>query len=226
MAQSAWPPPAQKTLTRFSPPALTTVSARMISRCALLLLLVLSWPAPAAGLLQPEILHYTVDTALFKNAGQAVVSLRQRGPDLYEGEIRGETKGAIGLLSGHRRDCYRTTMRLVRGQLQPLLYVEESWVGRKHLYKEYRFDYDQHRLEMWRRGSDGSLVRKWETELSEPVFDPISAFYNFRSGGFGELKPGETLQITGIPYPQPETITIHLGPQEPGNRPPRGGGGP
>ncbi len=71
---------------------------------------------------------------------------------------------------------------------------------------------------MWRRGKDGELERKWETELTESLYDPITAFYNFRAGGFGTLKEGESLEVKGIPYPQPETIVIQMGPQEPGKR--------
>lgn len=188
--------------------------AGLLSIITTLSLVLPVWGAPP----RPETLHYRVEAPLFHNAGRAVVSLRRLGPDLYEGEISGETSGAIALFSGRRRDRHRTTMRLQQGQLKPLLYIEESWVGEKHLYKEYRFAYDQRRLEMWRLGQDGALVQKWETELHEPIFDPISAFYNFRCGGFGELKAGETLSITGIPYPRPETILIHLGPQEAGRR--------
>ncbi len=171
-----------------------------------------------AAMPQPETLQYVVDAPMFKNAGRATVSLRQVGPDLYEGGIKGETSGAVALFSGYRRDHYRTTMRFSQGKLQPLLYIEESWVGKKHHYKEYRFDYAQHRLEMWRLEKNGAMVRKWETDLTEPLYDPISAFYNFRCGGFGDLKGGETLSVAGIPYPQPETIIIHLGLQEPANR--------
>ncbi|MGQ9919742.1 MAG: DUF3108 domain-containing protein [Desulfobacca sp.] len=191
----------------------------ILVRLGLLAIILVGITLPAsAAMPRPETLHYKVEAPLFKNAGQATIALRQIGPDLYEGEIRGETSGAVALFSGHRRDRYRTTMRFSQGKLQPVLYVEESWVGKKHHYKEYRFDYDQRRLEMWRLEQNGDLVRKWEHELTAPLYDPISAFYNFRGGGFGELRGGETLSIAGIPYPQPETITVHLGLQEPGDR--------
>lgn len=181
-------------------------------------LILITAPPASAAILQPETLHYTVDAPLFKNAGSATLSLRQLDKDKYEGVIEGGTKGVVGFFSGRRHDRYSAIMRLVQGKLQPLLYTEESRVGGKHLYKEYRFDYDRRRLEMWRRGQDGVLVRKWETELTEPIYDPISAFYNFRIGGLGEVKGGDTISVAGIPYPQPETIIIRIGPQEPGNR--------
>jgi hypothetical protein len=175
--------------------------------------------AAPGGPLQPETLHFTVDMPLFKDAGRATLSLQQLDKEKYEGVVEGETNGVIALFTAHRRDRYTTTMRLTQGKLQPLLYIEESWVGAKHLYKEYRFDYDRRRLELWRRGKDGeALVRKWETELTEPIYDPISAFYTFRIGGLGAIKGGDTISVAGIPYPHPETITVQIGLQEPGNR--------
>ena len=184
---------------------------------AVLLLTLPALPASAATL-QPETLHFTVDAPLIKDAGRATLSLRQLDKEKFEGVIEGETNGVIAFFTAHRRDCYRTTMRLVQGKLQPLIYTEESWLRGKHLYKEYRFDYNQRRLELWRRGEDGVLTLKWETELTEPIYDPISAFYNFRIGGLGEVKGGDTITVAGIPYPQPETIIIRIGLQEPGNR--------
>ena len=175
-------------------------------------------PPALAAPLRPEILHYRVSASLFRDAGRAVISLRQVGPDLYEGEIRGETSGAVALFSGGRRDSCRTTMELHEGRLRPRLYIEESWVGRKHRYKEYRFDYDRGRLELWRREKGGALVLAWQTDLAAPIYDPITAFYTFRSGGFGDLKDGEILTVAGIPYPQPETVTIQMGTQEKGAR--------
>jgi hypothetical protein len=175
--------------------------------------------AATSATLKPETLHYTVDMPLFKDAGRVTLSLQQLDKEKFEAVVEGETTGVIAFFTAHRRDRYATTMRLVQGKLQPLLYTEESWMGGKHLYKEYRFDYERRRLEMWRRGNDGeALVRKWETELTEPIYDPISAFYNFRIGGLGEIKAGDTLTVPGIPYPHPETIIVQIGRQEPGNR--------
>ncbi len=174
--------------------------------------------ATPAATLQPETLHYTVDAPLIKDAGRATVSLRQLDRERFEGEIKGETNGVIAFLTAHRRDCYRTTMRLVQGRLQPLVYTEESWRKGKHHLKEYRFDSDRRRLELWQQGEDGVLARKWETELTGPIYDPISAFYNFRLGGLGEIKGGDTITVAGVPYPRPEEIIIRIGLQEPGNR--------
>jgi Protein of unknown function (DUF3108) len=184
---------------------------------AVLVLILYAIPVPAVSL-KPEILHYIADMPLFKDAASATVSLREVAKDTFEGVMEGQTNGLIAAFTAHRSDRYATTMRLVQGKLQPLLYTEEAKIGKKHIYKEYRFDYNRQRLEMWRRSKDGVMVLKWETELTQPIYDPISAFYNFRMGALGEVKAGNTLCVAGIPYPHPETIIIQVGPQEPNNR--------
>ena len=170
----------------------------------------------SAWTLQPETLYYTVDGSIIKDAALVTVSLQQLD-EKFEGELSVETNGLIAFCTAPRRDRYHTTMRLVQGRLQPLVYIEESRWGGKQLYMEYRFDYDRQRLELWKRGPDGILARKWEKELKETIYDHISAFYNFRLGALGKVKAGKTISVAGIPYPHPETITIRLGPQQPGN---------
>jgi hypothetical protein len=56
------------------------------------------------------------------------------------------------------------------------------------------------------------LTLTWHTPLKEPVYDPLSAFYNYRLGLLGPLKEGETIKVAGIPHPKPEEIEIRNGP--------------
>jgi hypothetical protein len=85
--------------------------------------------------------------------------------------------------------------------------------GKLHI-KEYRFLYDQGRLEMWRWDDrKQELFREWQTDLKEPLYDAISAFYNYRLGLMGPVKAGDILRVPGIPHPQPEIIEVRLGPE-------------
>ncbi|OPX19693.1 MAG: hypothetical protein BZ151_07865 [Desulfobacca sp. 4484_104] len=166
--------------------------------------------------LSPETLEYSVDVLMLKDAARTTISLSKIAPDLYEAEIKGHTRGILGFFTAHRRDRYRTRMTYTQGKLQPTTYWEESWRKGKHHYKEYRFDYDQGRLELWQADAEGEIKLKWFTELKRPIYDPLSAFYNFRLGALGELKGGETITVSGIPYPHREDINIHIGPREHG----------
>lgn len=175
------------------------------------LILLPVWSALGHAALGPEKLHYTVKALFFDHAGWATFSLTPKGDKQFVGVIEGETTGVISWFTAHRRDRYQTTMQLVNGRLQPLVYIEESWRKGRHHYKEYRFDYDKRRLELWQRQENGELGLIWETELTEPFYDPISAFYNFRLGALGPIKGGETITVAGIPYPEPEEVVIRIG---------------
>ena len=144
---------------------------------------------------------------------RAGVVLTSLGSGRYQAEVSGEAKGILAPLSGHRRDTYATEMVCRDGRLMPLVYREESRRKDKRHLKEYRFDYAKGTLEMWQWHQVKGMVRKWKTDLKGPMYDPVSAFYNYRLGLLGPLAPGETLKVTGIPYPKPEEYQVRLGSQ-------------
>lgn len=184
----------------------------------LLLIMLSQFSTPALVVAQEsasglEELNYQVDVWVWRDAARGQLSLKNLGAGHYLAELLGETRGLAGLLSGQRRDTYQTEMVYKEGRLLPLIYREESRRRGKHYLKEYRFDYDRARLELWQlKERPGRMVLKWHTDLKVPVFDPLTAFYNCRLGLPVPIKEGETVQIAGIPYPAPETMEVRLGP--------------
>lgn len=161
-----------------------------------------------------EELHYRVDVWFWQDAVRGRVILKRVGEGRYVAELSGETLGVAAVLSGRRRDSYQTEMVLRNGKLAPLIYREESRRrGRRHL-KEYRFNYAQNRLEMWQwEANSQKMSRKWQTDLTDSISDPISAFYNYRLGFLGPIRAGDTIRAPGIPYPKPEEIEVRIGPE-------------
>jgi hypothetical protein len=177
------------------------------------MLAAISGAAPLPGENVLEDLQYRVDVLGWTEAMRAGIVLKSLGPGRYQAEVTGELKGILAPLSGHRQDTYYTEMVWREGLLKPTVYREECRrKGKRHL-KEYRFDYRRGILEMWQLKGAKGLVRKWQCALKGPVYDPISAFYNCRLGLLGSLAPGETLKVTGIPYPKPEEYQVRLGSQ-------------
>lgn len=181
------------------------------------------WPVPAAaapGTEQVlEDLQYRVDALIWTGAARAGIILKSLGGGRYRAEVAAEAQGLAKALSGQRRDNYSTEMVYRDGRLLPLVYREESRRWGKYSLKEYRFDYEQGRLELWQHHEGKGLLHKWETALTkEPIYDPLSAFYNFRLGALGRPKAGETLLVRGIPYPRPEDIVIQIGQADPQGR--------
>jgi hypothetical protein len=181
--------------------------------CLVLLLIQLGLPgrpALAAPALLEE-LHYRLEVLTLVNAARVKLTLKRLGPDRFTAEIIGEPQGLLKLLSGGQRERMATEMVWRHQRLLPLIYREESWRGKKRRFKEYRFDYAQGRIELWEWHEGKGLAKKWQTDLADQVYDPLSAFYNIR---LGLLKPnleGETGTIPGIPYPRPEAMVVRLG---------------
>ena len=162
---------------------------------------------------------YQADIWILRDAARARVSLKKIGRGRYRAEVAAEAQGLAKLLSGRRRDTYSTEMVWRRGRLVPLVYREECRRWGKYSLKEYRFDYKHRRLELWQHHAGKGLRRKWRTSLKgKPIYDPLSAFYNFRLGALGRPRAGETLRVRGIPYPQPEEIAIKIGDKTPEGR--------
>jgi hypothetical protein len=182
--------------------------------CLALLLLMGLWlpkpPAMAAPALIEELSYRLVVLAL-QDAARVKITLKRLGPGRFVAEVIGEPQGLIKLLSGGQRERLETEMVWRHQRLLPLIYREESSRGKKRRFKEYRFDYSRGRLELWEWNQGKGLTKKWQTDLSSQVYDPLSAFYNIRLGILKPNQEGETGTIPGIPYPRPETMEVRLG---------------
>jgi len=160
-----------------------------------------------------EDLNYQMAVLVWPDAAKVRVTLKDQGQGRLVAEVLGETRGLIKVMSGNHKERLQTEMVWREGRLVPLVYQEESWRHGKRAFKEYRFDYPRARLALWEWHEGKGLLKKWETDLSEQVYDPLSAFYNCRLKILGPTKEGETSTIRGIPYPQPEALEVRLGPE-------------
>lgn len=168
--------------------------------------------------LQPEDLVYAVDVAMFKDAARVTVSFKNTGNDVYEAEIDGSVQGFASLFTGRRRDRFRSRMTFNEGRLKPLYYSEEVWRRGRYRRREYHFDQEQGRLELWTADDMRPARLTWQTDLQQTVYDPVSALYNLRAGTLGAIRAGESLVVPGLPYPRPEDIIFRIGPQQEGRQ--------
>jgi hypothetical protein len=182
--------------------------------CLALLLLMGLWlpkpPAMAAPALLEE-LHYRLVVLSLQDAARVKITLKRLGPGRFAAEVIGEPQGIFKLLSGDQRERLETVMVWRHQRLLPLIYREETRRGKKRRFKEYRFDYPQGRLELWEWHQGKGLTKKWQTDLTTQVYDPLSAFYNIRLGLMKPNQEGETAAIPGIPYPRPDIMEVRLG---------------
>ncbi|OGP74923.1 MAG: hypothetical protein A2Y80_08205 [Deltaproteobacteria bacterium RBG_13_58_19] len=159
-----------------------------------------------------ENFQYRISLGAWPEVARAQLVLKELGPGRYLAEFTGEPQGAWRLLRRWLPERYQTEMALVEGRLKPLLFREIFYNWGERVTKEYRFDYGQGRLEMWRQGGSREMVKKWQVPLKEPVYDPLTLWYNARLGAFGPLAGGETLRVPALPTPDPEDLIIHISP--------------
>jgi hypothetical protein len=194
---------------------LTNQTRRSRLRFSLVLLLLARFllpgnPALAAPALLED-LHYRLAVLVWQDAARVRLTLKRLGPGRFTAEVIGEPRGFIKLLTGNQRERMQTEMVWRDHRLQPLIYREESRRHGKRRLKEYRFDYPRGRLELWEWHAGKGLIKKWQTDLSGPIYDPLTAFYNCRLGIMGPTREGQTATIPGIPYPRPELMEVRLG---------------
>jgi hypothetical protein len=210
--------PHRKTISiRFSGsgPGLRGRLALFLGLITLILALALPLPAPASTSAPGKILenlHYQVDVWIWRDALQAQVVFREMGPGRYRAEIDGHTQGLMSLITGNWQGRLSTDMEYSQGGLKPLVYREISYKKGKKRVMEYRFNYAQKKVELWKQEGDGAMTKRWESNLTGPMYDPLTFFYNRRLTGkpLGE-KGGENLKFQGIPYPKPDQITLRVG---------------
>jgi hypothetical protein len=132
-------------------------------------------------------------------------------PGHYLAEFSGAAQGMWRLLSRYLPERYQTEMVYREGRFKPLVYREEFESKGQHVLKEYRFDYERHRLTHWRQADGGAKIKKWEVPLNGPVYDLLSLFYNVRIGAFGQLPGGSNLRVMVLSTPEPQEIVFRIG---------------
>jgi hypothetical protein len=197
---------------------------RFLAALSLVVLLALALTAPAyaadpaSGRLLEE-LRYQVDIFIWRDAVNAKVSFLETGPGRYQAQLDGQAQGLLSMLTGNWRGSLFTEMEYSQGRLQPLVHRETSFKKGRKRVMEYRFDYANKKVELWKQEGDKPMVKRWETALNGPMYDPLTFFYNRRLTGaaLGE-KGGENLKFQGIPYPKPDQITLRMGEKTEGGR--------
>jgi hypothetical protein len=195
------------------------VTLALLAGALLVICCFLAGPAPAVGVRPQspgqllEELRYQVDFWFFNDSIPAVVTLNRLTPGRYRAEITGQARGLLGVLSGNWQGRFTTEMVWEGGQFKPLLYREETHRRGKLSVMEYRFHYQDKRVELWRWDRrQRSMVKKWQTVLDRPMYDPISFYYNQRLN-LKAAKEGDILRLPSIPYPKPEDVVLQVGPQ-------------
>jgi len=175
-----------------------------------------------------EELRYRMSVLWIKEAAIGRVSFDEaHGGHLYRATLEGKTVGVIGWLTRYRRDTYTSSMEVVDGgrRLRPLRFEEDSVISEKIRKKITFFDYQRGRLIERRMNRRGVFIQT-EEEIPQGVIydDFLTAFYNFRSGVYGEIKRGKGYRVRTLPKGGISHIDVEIAAKE-GEMRMRGGGG-
>ncbi len=153
-----------------------------------------------------EVIRYEVGFWIFFPVGGGEADFRDLGQGKYMVYHEGKAQGFVGWLTSYRREIYRSTMGTINNgkRLIPLRFEEHSIIGDWFRKKTTVYDYAAHKVFM-EVEKEGEKSRE-EVEIPVGSFydDPVTAFYNFRSGVYGKVEPGREFVVRTLPEKGPE----------------------
>lgn len=156
---------------------------------------------PVGERFQGEILKYDMGFWIFSRIAEGEAVFRSLGNGRFFAYHEGRTLGLAGWISRYRRDIYRSTMSTINNgkRLIPLRFEEDVIRGKEVFRRIAVYDYGVRKVfvETYREEE----ITREEVEIPFGVLydDPMTAFYNFRSGIYGKVEPGKTFSIYTVP---------------------------
>lgn len=149
---------------------------------------------------------------VFSPVAKGIVIFQDVGLGKYEVFHEGKACGIMGWLTGERREIYKSLMMAIDGgqRLIPLKFEEEivSWGRIKN--KKIIYDYPQRKMIILRESPEKRSVQEKEIPAGFIYDDPVTAFYNFRKGVYGQVAQGREFVLRTIPEKGEEVILIRV----------------
>ncbi len=161
-----------------------------------------------------ETLYFDIRFLLFNQAATAEVRFFEKD-GAYRARLVAQTKGFVGLLTSYRQHIYETAFEVVDGgnRLRATSFLRQVVNGEYRERTEHTFDYAERR-HRWTEFVNGKKTRTDEEPIPEGVAfdDVLTAFYNFRNGVYGPVRPGANYSIHTVPEKGHDTIEINVRP--------------
>ncbi len=145
---------------------------------------------------------YNIGFWIFDNVAEGKVSLKNGGDGEYIATLSAYTTGMVEWAVLKRKDTYIARLKLSPdGQSFIPLTFEKSVEMRGTVRRSITyFDYDK-RVVRWKAWGGGKDEREGEGTIPPgvSVYDPITAFYNFRHGVYGPPEEGREYKIHTFP---------------------------
>lgn len=163
-----------------------------------------------------ESLPYDIAFLWFNRLAHARLSFMPgEQPGTFRAELSANTRGLAATLTRDRNDVFSSVMeRMPDGRLRSLVYESQTTRGRGSSratrISRYTFNYESREVyrDRIRHGEQNREV----LEMAEGEFinDALTAFYNFRAGYFGEIRPGGRYEIPAFSREGPSEIVVQV----------------
>ncbi len=157
-----------------------------------------------------ETMDYDIGFWLFNPFGIGRAILQNAGNGEYFFSHEAEAQGFIGVITGYRKEIHRSLMAATADgkKFIPLTYEQETVVGDWFRKRKTVYDYASRKMILT---TEISGEQPSHTEMEMPkgkLYDnPVTAFYNFRFGAYGNVEPGREIYVPLSPKPRD---LIHL----------------
>ncbi len=161
-----------------------------------------------------EELYYTIGFWLFKDVAVGKFTL-ERDPDGdgYIATMNAETTGVLGWFLRYRKDTYTARLEEVEGggRFRTLTFEKNVDIGGKIKRSITELDHENGIMnwKVWKKGS----LRESDELVMEPgkYYDgPLTAFFNFRHGVYGEIEEGREYKIKTFPKSRNRQVDIYI----------------
>jgi hypothetical protein len=162
-----------------------------------------------------ETLTYNISFLWFDKIARGEIKLEKgEVKDTYVATLTAKTYGMAAFFTSHRIEIYTTLMEKgPNGLLRPLLQTSNTQKEKRGKISQrqtsYDFDFAAKNVTYLKK-IDGVEQQKilLGMEGKEPVYDFLTAFYNFRLGYLGDVEVGRDLKLTAFSRKGPEEIVI------------------
>lgn len=173
-------------------------------------------PLPLSALVG-ESLVYDISFLWFERLAEGRLALAAgERPGTYRAVLEARTLGVAAWLTGDRMQRYVSLMEVgPDGRLQSLSFESRIIKGKENERSDttrlYTFDHDRHQVRFQRARNDRFYKDEWLPMSGEaPPNDILTAFYNFRTGHFGPLRPGSRHAVPTFSRTGKEEIRIEM----------------
>lgn len=167
-----------------------------------------------------EWLVYRMDCPIMPSFSEAKVHFQRiSGSSRFLATMEFYFRGVTGFLTAQRQDLFVSLMEWSEPQRRflPIWYAEQvsrsgKWRRKVLIFGHNDGRYVEHKIYPHR------FRRRRRKTRGRVLDDPLSAFYNWRVGAFGPLRPGQTYQIDNLAKRDPFVLRFKMASEEENRR--------